>query len=456
MRDAGNENDSRQLMAFCMGHISHLATDTIVHPYVNMFGGDTEEIETYYSSFHRTTEVTQDSWLAKTYFGRDHVFEGESWTHYIADTKSFSEKLEDAFNNAYQAVYRDQPPEGFISNAHNTVIELVADSAFDNELYSVRMPLIFLSGALPFLLGGLLPGFAWAMPWSPYLRLTRDISFASVEELDPVLRKLIVPKTLDARLQEIPKAELDEIEAAIGIPLAGLYSPMNPTIDDAMRILGPLSLKNKLAVLDALDADKIRSGACVSIGLSGLASLWDWISETFWPDHWDTYHIVMEPITWAGMIATFFTGYFGNLTALKVCAPIYYACSAFQGAFSLDKTLYSKLTGMSIIPPKDPKDHFVRHKALPEGEATGAFYRDVLLNKSIERTRDLWRAAIQFYNDASTPNAGIDVFRDALKNWNIDTGYRIEAAMKPASTTPSGEDTVEVSYIHSWKEFDVR
>lgn len=74
-----NEDEKRKLMAFALGHISHLAADAIVHPYVNIFGGDAKEVTDMFSNFHRTVEVTQASWIAKEFFGRDDIFTGTSW-----------------------------------------------------------------------------------------------------------------------------------------------------------------------------------------------------------------------------------------------------------------------------------------------------------------------------------------------------------------------------------------
>jgi hypothetical protein len=442
LRDA----ESKRLMAFALGYVSHLAADTVVHPYVNMFG-DSEDTETWYGDFHRAVEVTQDSWLAKDFFQRDDVFTGGSWTEYINGTMSYADQLDEYYRNAYRVVYGDMPPIGFVSDSHGVLVDLVADSAFDNEVYSARMPLMWLGGLFPFLFGGFLPSVLWSFPWSPYMRLVRavDLDEATVRE---AISKSVIPTQLGDRIGMVPGETRDAIWTRLGQAADEIRAEHVETVDRAMALIEGLLPEQRKAILDALDIDKIRTGASLSIALSGAASLWDWFSELGWPDHWAPHHIGFEIGTWLDMAVSFGLLWCNSPTVVKVAAPFYYLGSALQGAFSLDKMLYSKLTSKSVIPPQDPADSRVHHTGLPNATRY-AFYRGTLLDKAVEQTQKLWIAAVQFYNDTIDERA----FADVLRNWNIDTGYRIEAKMEKGATP--ADDKVTVTFIHSWREFGI-
>jgi hypothetical protein len=58
-----------------------------LHPYINCFAG-TYHDQTV-SELHRTSEVHQDSWLARSYFGRKSIAGGGSWTVFLPDNEVF-------------------------------------------------------------------------------------------------------------------------------------------------------------------------------------------------------------------------------------------------------------------------------------------------------------------------------------------------------------------------------
>lgn len=80
--DAGDGELNSRVMAYALGHIAHIATDTILHPYVNSFAGIYHE-QTQ-ENIHKISECHQDSYLAQKYFSREKIDTGYSWTRFIS------------------------------------------------------------------------------------------------------------------------------------------------------------------------------------------------------------------------------------------------------------------------------------------------------------------------------------------------------------------------------------
>ena len=68
-------------MAYALGHATHVAADSMVHPYVNCFAGAYHA--QVINEIHKTSECHQDSHLAKEYYGRKNVHSGSSWVHFV-------------------------------------------------------------------------------------------------------------------------------------------------------------------------------------------------------------------------------------------------------------------------------------------------------------------------------------------------------------------------------------
>jgi hypothetical protein len=83
----GMDNAARRerTMGFALGFATHLAADTIIHPYVNCYAGayNRQSIE----ELHMTSEVHQDSYLAQKYFNRKSIAiqsdDGDTWKKYL-------------------------------------------------------------------------------------------------------------------------------------------------------------------------------------------------------------------------------------------------------------------------------------------------------------------------------------------------------------------------------------
>jgi hypothetical protein len=71
------------MAALCIGQISHVFGDIIVHPYINTLAGAYHK-QPAGSSTHRNVEVHMDSMLAQKYFGYKNVTEG-SWQDFYRE-----------------------------------------------------------------------------------------------------------------------------------------------------------------------------------------------------------------------------------------------------------------------------------------------------------------------------------------------------------------------------------
>jgi hypothetical protein len=93
----------QRLMSFILGFISHIACDTVCHPYINTLAGAYWNQGVPYIAkvdlpmlpiskgkvgMHMMTEVHQDSWLANKYFGLSNLSSTgafRSWSDFIDD-----------------------------------------------------------------------------------------------------------------------------------------------------------------------------------------------------------------------------------------------------------------------------------------------------------------------------------------------------------------------------------
>lgn len=75
----------QRTMAYALGHATHLAADSVVHPYVNMIAGvyRSQTLRPGGTKMHMYCECHQDSWLAQEYWGRA-ITAGDSWAKVVA------------------------------------------------------------------------------------------------------------------------------------------------------------------------------------------------------------------------------------------------------------------------------------------------------------------------------------------------------------------------------------
>lgn len=145
-----NTDLQRKVMAYTLGHICHIATDAILHPFVNSLAGayynlsvDHTKVMKYEADIvsstdgfnipidlHHLVEFHMDAWLAQNYYGRISVSLGEEWTNLVnkckdqgisdvlstickAYTTTYGHKeqtncfneLMDGYNELYQVIY---------------------------------------------------------------------------------------------------------------------------------------------------------------------------------------------------------------------------------------------------------------------------------------------------------------------------------------------------------------
>ena len=125
----------RNMVAYALGHLSHIAADVVLHPAVhqltwNAQRGSLDPLE------QQLLEVAIDAKLAKSYFQRTDLNDDiQSWTDYYLDTGDFKEplgtlmeQLSGAFKDTYGDVRPNQPVCG-LSNASECLAPTV-DKAF--------------------------------------------------------------------------------------------------------------------------------------------------------------------------------------------------------------------------------------------------------------------------------------------------------------------------------------
>lgn len=132
-------------MAYTLGHSTHIAADSMVHPYVNCYAGSyhNQVIE----EIHKTSECHQDSFLAKKYYGRSDIHSGSSWTNYVPpctqitlpampgytqvndETKEVLRDIDKAFKNTYN----QSPGFDYLKDCYENYYDVVLDEGYDKS-----------------------------------------------------------------------------------------------------------------------------------------------------------------------------------------------------------------------------------------------------------------------------------------------------------------------------------
>jgi hypothetical protein len=135
----------QRIMAYALGHATHLAADAMVHPYVNCFAGAYHCQSIH--EIHKTCECHQDSFLAKEYYRRVDVHTGPSWTHVVPPctqialpampgytqvndrTKDVLRDIDEAFRNTHG----DSPGFDYLKDCYENYYDVVLDEAYDKS-----------------------------------------------------------------------------------------------------------------------------------------------------------------------------------------------------------------------------------------------------------------------------------------------------------------------------------
>jgi len=135
-----------RVAAYAMGHMSHVAADVIIHPYVNTFAGIYHS--QYVKDIHRTVEVNQDSWLAQKYFGEKHIDDNDvhsSWTNFVPKCFDIfvgtwvSKEAQDVLtevSEAYRATYGFSltPNLEYLKDSYENLYSNVLNTAYDTAV----------------------------------------------------------------------------------------------------------------------------------------------------------------------------------------------------------------------------------------------------------------------------------------------------------------------------------
>lgn len=129
----------QRTMAYALGHATHVAADSVVHPYVNCFAGayHNQSIDV----IHRISELHQDSYVAKKYFNRDYIDEGDSlldsWTDYLpdvngevnAETQEVFSDIVKAFRNTHDFELKLEYLRDSYENFYHNIMDIAYDTA---------------------------------------------------------------------------------------------------------------------------------------------------------------------------------------------------------------------------------------------------------------------------------------------------------------------------------------
>lgn len=145
------------LLSYAMGYLTHVAGDVVCHPYVNAFGGD-----------HSLYEINQDSWNAKTFFGRSDIHSGDSWAGYLFDddsdpVKTIINATVDAFKDLIGSRPGDIPDTidadfDYMMDGYTTTKNALLDIGYDWEVaafYFLLLLIVFVTifGSIAFFWG---------------------------------------------------------------------------------------------------------------------------------------------------------------------------------------------------------------------------------------------------------------------------------------------------------------
>lgn len=131
----------QRTMSYALGHTTHLAADSVVHPYVNCYAG------AYHSQsikdIHMISEVHQDSWLAQKYFGRKYIDEGDSWTNYLPDCLQIgwpmaitvvNDETHEVFSDivtAFKNTHGRGPDLEYMKDSYENLYDVAIDEGYD-------------------------------------------------------------------------------------------------------------------------------------------------------------------------------------------------------------------------------------------------------------------------------------------------------------------------------------
>ncbi len=128
-RSLHDQNNRRRFIAYTLGHISHIITDAIVHPYINMIAG--AYLHQVIPDLHRSVEMEQDSWIAIDYFRRREINTGPSWTNFLPDPGDMSDRVFESIRNAIGITYGRFPPERYLIDAYDFFYNTAIDIGYD-------------------------------------------------------------------------------------------------------------------------------------------------------------------------------------------------------------------------------------------------------------------------------------------------------------------------------------
>lgn len=134
----------QRTMSYALGHTTHLAADSVVHPYVNCYAGAYHSQS--FKDIHQISEVHQDSWLAQKYFEKKYIDEEDSLTHYLPDCLQIgwpiaitvvNDKAQEVFSDivtAFKNTHGRGPDLEYMKDSYETFYDVVINEGYDKAL----------------------------------------------------------------------------------------------------------------------------------------------------------------------------------------------------------------------------------------------------------------------------------------------------------------------------------
>jgi len=146
-----NEASRERALAYALGHATHIAVDSMVHPYVNCFAGAYPE--QFISEMHRTCECHQDSYLGKEYFRRMNVHSGPSWKKFVPPATQIAvptlpgvtiinddvKNVLDIIDKAFKKTHGNSPGIEDLIDCYENYYDVVLDEAYDKGVIIIGL-----------------------------------------------------------------------------------------------------------------------------------------------------------------------------------------------------------------------------------------------------------------------------------------------------------------------------
>ena len=104
LSDIAAPEERRPMMSYVLGHVSTVATHVLLHPFINHQAWKVKKLD------HFELETQIDARLAISYFKRDDLNSGQSWSYYYLNEDDQIDRLMERYLKAFEKTYRSVEP----------------------------------------------------------------------------------------------------------------------------------------------------------------------------------------------------------------------------------------------------------------------------------------------------------------------------------------------------------